>query len=107
MGIDYTPVAGFTIPISDELKLKIRKLAEGIDANWEDKFETEFDVLGISYHWIGSSYTGDTENIPLFVPDNAIDLDKKLAAWLGGINTKLQTSFEIEDVIFVSDLHIS
>ena len=107
MGVDYTPVAGFSIPISDELKRNIRKLVEGIDENWEDKFETEFDVLGVSYHGVGSSYTGDTESIPLFVPDDAIDLEKKIAAWLGGINTKLQTSFEIEDVIFVSDLHIS
>jgi len=107
MGVDYSPVAGFSIKMNSEIERHIGELADEKRPNWEKDYETAFDALGIKYAETGSSWTGDVEYIPLFVPEDAIDLDKQIAEWLKDLNEKLQTSFEIEDVIFFKDLRIS
>ena len=103
MGVDYTPVAGFTVPLTKET---LKKLDDIAPEGWEDEYETIFDALDIDYEEIGSSYTGDTENIPLFVPEDAVGVDEQISQWLADLNAKMSTSFEIEDVIFVKELRI-
>lgn len=105
MSVEYEPVAGFSIPVTDELKQKVKRLVEGIN-NWEERFQSEFDALGVKSQEVGSSWTGEIEYVPLYVPDNAVDLDKNIAAWLSNVNNKLQTSFEIKDVTFFKDLKV-
>ena len=106
MGVDYYPVAGFSIKMTDEIEKRISDLADETMPDWEKDYETVFDALDIGYAEIGSSWSGDTEHIPLFIPENAIDLDKQIAEWLKDLNAKMQTTFEIEDVIFFKDLRI-
>jgi len=111
MGIDYTAVAGFSVPIKDELLRKLEKLAEKkAEAediyDYRDDYDSVFEYLGVDSETVGSSLSGEEEYIPLFIPDNAIDLDKKIANWLEDLNTKLETSFELKDVFFFSDVRI-
>ena len=107
MGVDYYPVAGFSIKMTDEIKKHISDLVDKKFPGWETKYETIFDALKIGYSEIGSSYTGDIEYIPMFVPKFAIDLDYQIDAWLKELNEKMETTFDIEDVIFVKELRIS
>ena len=107
MGVDYTPVAGFSIKMTDEVKIHISELVDEKLPGWENNYDNIFEALKIGYSEIGSSYTGSTECIPMFVPEFAIDLDYQIDAWLKELNEKMETTFDIEDVIFVKELRTS
>lgn len=106
MGVDYTPIAGFSIKMNAKIEKHISDLADETMPDWEKDYETVFDALGIKYSEIGSSWTGDVDYIPVFVPEICVHLDRQIAEWLDALNEKLQTSFEIEDVIFIKELRI-
>lgn len=104
MGVDYTPVSGFSIKMSSQDVLiachKLMLLNE-----FEDLSEL-FERLKIAYSNIGSCYTGDTKTIPIFVPKDCVNLDFQLVTWLGELNTKLGLGLTINDVVFVSELYV-
>lgn len=105
MGVDYSSIAGFSLKMTPDLKKHIRACAEKLP-NWDEEEESELDALGITFSEVGCSYSGTTEQIPIFVPENAINLDAQVASWLEGINAALHTSYEAKDVIFIRDLLI-
>lgn len=107
MGVDYSPVAGFSVPMNDELRKKIADIAREKVGKDYDQWESDFDILRIAYCSVGTNYVaGGMELIPIFIPASAVNLDAQLSFWLSDFNDKCLTTFEIKDLIFVRDLFI-
>lgn len=106
MGVDYTPVAGFTINLNDVARKQISVVAKEKAGDKYADWESDFDILGILYSTVGSCYTGDTESIPIFIPKDAVNLDAQVESWLSDFNTKCKTNFQTSDIIFTRDLFI-
>jgi hypothetical protein len=106
MGVDYRAVAGFSVPLTDEVREQITKLAKEKAGDEYENRETDFDILGVSYCSVGSNYT-TMDYIPIFTPETAVNLDEHLLTWLSDFNSKCKTSFAVKDVIFVEELFIS
>lgn len=107
MGIEYRPVAGFTIRITEDLRQRIYQAAEKImegEDNDEIDLEAALGILNINYATVGSSWTGEEEVVPLFTPVTAVNLDKQISDWLSDFNSKVGVKLEVKDIIFFKDL---
>ncbi len=99
MGVDYTPVSGFTVKIPESV------LGDAIEDNETDDEMELFDKLELEHATVGCSFSGDTETVLILTP-NPKNVDKQIADWLAEVNEALKTSLTVKDVRFISDLHV-
>lgn len=98
MGVDVSPVAGFTVTFPGST------LAALINAHDCDHAEDLFEKFKLSYSYVGSSYELYGPHIVLLLmPKTAKQVDKQIQSWLNGVNTALKTQFTVEDVSFISE----
>ena len=55
---------------------------------------------------IGSSYTGETETIPLLRPVDGIEVDQQISDWLETLNDALGTELTAKNVRFTVDTYV-
>lgn len=97
MGINYEPVSGFSINLS--VKLQAELIEE------YGSLEKCFEELNIEYSYIGSSYSDqELESIPIYTPESCVELDWQLEVWLERLSTKLERTFKVKDVVFISEV---
>lgn len=101
MGVDHTPVAGFTVTIPKD-KLNATFEREEVD-DLSDLCSK--DDVDLDYATIGSSLSGDTEDILILEPTPS-RVDKQIKDWLSMVNTVFQTELTIDDVRFTKDLYV-
>lgn len=99
MGVDYSPVSGFAIKFPEGV------IARLVNDNDCDHFTDLLEDKDIEYETVGSSLSGNTVAVIVLQPSPE-NVDRQITKWLSMVNRKLKLDLTIENVYFISDLHV-